>query len=339
MKIGVIDSSGNFLEPYFRNVKSLSDNKIHHFISNQQNKIRYTHSELVCASILKQDPGAQIYFMELKQEKGSYNAQNLVDDLKVLIDYDVDIINLSLGIEENDIFEMRSIVQYAKERNIPIVASLSNNGKLAYPATYQSVIGVGSDSRIVKRGYFTYVSETNSIYFKHDYTSYCQLNSPYMIKGNSFLSATFTGILSRFLKNFLEKTEIKMSIEKISSLLCNTSFPENWANDTLIFLYGTMDYEEINQYEKTVKISSSYSIYTPEDVLSRQFELLNELHKNAVLIKLSLCDFNKKQDIFQFICKYGEKFKYIILKDPLFSFYELYEFNLIYHIRIYQGGW
>lgn len=72
-------------------------------------------------------------------------AQMIRDAIDV---YDCQIINLSAGLE-SDIESVRQAVEYAKEKQVLIVASAGNdyaeNGEVKhYPAAYESVLAVGS---------------------------------------------------------------------------------------------------------------------------------------------------------------------------------------------------
>ena len=60
-------------------------------------------------------------------------------------DYDCDILNLSLGIK-SEYESLKEAVDYAEEKGVLIVSAVGNNGSKArlYPASYDSVIGVGA---------------------------------------------------------------------------------------------------------------------------------------------------------------------------------------------------
>lgn len=64
-------------------------------------------------------------------------------------DYHCDVINLSLAADE-DFQSVREAVAYAREKNVIVVAAVGNSGSAAlwYPASYDTVIGVGA----VKKG-------------------------------------------------------------------------------------------------------------------------------------------------------------------------------------------
>jgi len=64
---------------------------------------------------------------------------------KAVDDYGCDVINMSLGMEQ-DMESMREAVDYAVSKGTIIVSAVGNNGKatLNYPAAYDCVVGVGS---------------------------------------------------------------------------------------------------------------------------------------------------------------------------------------------------
>lgn len=77
-----------------------------------------------------------------------YNGNNTLHTVSVIDVYDCQIINLSAGLE-SDIESVRQAVEYAKEKQVLIVASAGNDyaesGEVKhYPAAYESVLAVGS---------------------------------------------------------------------------------------------------------------------------------------------------------------------------------------------------
>lgn len=70
-------------------------------------------------------------------------AQVIRDSIDI---YKADIINVSLGIHEDNA-ELKEAVAYADEKGIPIISAVGNdgeNGKPYYPASYDTVLAVGS---------------------------------------------------------------------------------------------------------------------------------------------------------------------------------------------------
>lgn len=98
-------------------------------------------------------PKAEIYIFKcayIDEELGYEVApvSNIIDAIRIAIDtYDCDIINVSLGITQ-DYKPLKAVVDYAEEKGVLFVAAAGNDGSLSsnvyYPASYDSVISVGS---------------------------------------------------------------------------------------------------------------------------------------------------------------------------------------------------
>ena len=77
--------------------------------------------------------------------------------------FDCDVINMSLGMEEN-MTTMKTAVEYAAQKGAIIVSAVGNSGNaiLNYPAAYDCVVGVGS---VNQNGTVASFSQTNSSVF------------------------------------------------------------------------------------------------------------------------------------------------------------------------------
>ena len=113
----------------------------------------YGHGTAVASIILKNAPEVKLVPLisnmyengKIVQVDNDTLAQMIRDAIDV---YDCQIINLSAGLE-SDIESVRQAVEYAKEKQVLIVASAGNDyaesGEVKhYPAAYESVLAVGS---------------------------------------------------------------------------------------------------------------------------------------------------------------------------------------------------
>ena len=75
--------------------------------------------------------------------------------------YDVDIINLSLGLAE-DLQSFRAAIKYAEESGVIVVSAVGNNysTRIFYPAAYDSTIGVGSVDRLGNHSSFSQINSS-----------------------------------------------------------------------------------------------------------------------------------------------------------------------------------
>lgn len=92
---------------------------------------------------------------------GTTDSSYIVKAIYMAVDtYDVDVINLSLGLTMN-LQSMKQAVDYAAGKGVLIVAAAGNSGTtdLSYPAAYLNVVGVGS---IQSSGTISSFSQRNS---------------------------------------------------------------------------------------------------------------------------------------------------------------------------------
>lgn len=97
MKIGVLDTDGLFTYEFFVD-KKITVLRGTCNISEKDGieKSRFTHGEIVCSQILKENPSADIFLIPIiKNEKCS--VLSLINGIQQLIDINVNIINLSIG--------------------------------------------------------------------------------------------------------------------------------------------------------------------------------------------------------------------------------------------------
>jgi len=75
--------------------------------------------------------------------------------------YDVDVINLSLGLAEN-LQAFKDAIEYAEKCGVIVVSAVGNNydTRIFYPAAYNSVIGVGSVDRLGNHSSFSQVNSS-----------------------------------------------------------------------------------------------------------------------------------------------------------------------------------
>ena len=93
---------------------------------------------------------ANIKILPLKVagEDGKGKVSDMVDAIYYAAEYGVDVINISMGTSSNSTI-LKEAVEYAVSKDIVVVASAGNDGtsEKEYPASYPSVISVGSISK------------------------------------------------------------------------------------------------------------------------------------------------------------------------------------------------
>lgn len=215
MKIGVVDSGGEFKHSFFKDKNIIIKNSSVETIPKSGYK--YTHAEYICASILKENPNAEIILYNILGNSSKKVGNLLVESIENLLNEKVDIINLSIGIEDICHGELVKVCERAAFENVPIIAAHSNSNSIAYPASINSVLGISS-TNIEADEFCIYDEEKNNIIFTKPGASYHQLNDNHIIRGNSFLAAKITGILSMAMElnpNLFYKEHLKIIMKKL----------------------------------------------------------------------------------------------------------------------------
>jgi len=90
-------------------------------------------------------PKSQIYALKALDKDGTGYVSDVIDAINWCITNKMDIVNLSMGINE-DIFYLEEAVNRAASAGIVVVAATGNEGKnnVSYPARYPSVVGAGA---------------------------------------------------------------------------------------------------------------------------------------------------------------------------------------------------
>lgn len=90
-------------------------------------------------------PKSELYALKALDKDGTGYVSDVINAINWCIDNKMDIINLSMGINE-DIFYLKDAVDRAAAAGIVVVAAAGNEAKnnVSYPARYPSVIGTGA---------------------------------------------------------------------------------------------------------------------------------------------------------------------------------------------------
>jgi len=89
------------------------------------------------------NPGVELYSARVLDDKLEAPVERIVEAIDWAIEQDVDIINMSFGIEKN-VAKLETAIERAAEAGILLVAASGDGDKVAYPAAYDEVIAVGS---------------------------------------------------------------------------------------------------------------------------------------------------------------------------------------------------
>ena len=134
-------------------------------IKNKRKEI-ITHGEYVCSHIFNENPDAEIILVPVINHNMKCSVQDLIDGINLLMDYEVDIINMSIGDEYKYHHELEVICRRACDKGILIVAAHSNNNvKATYPADFLFVLGVRCIDESNPQKIMRYIEEKNEIIF------------------------------------------------------------------------------------------------------------------------------------------------------------------------------
>lgn len=322
MKIGVLDSNGNFNNSFFKDKKVI---KLGNEWKDQEystDVVGFTHAEYVCSFILKENPDAEIILAPIIKENKKSSVLDLIRGIEALMKENVDIINMSLGDEYKYHAEVEEICRVATEQGILLVSAYSNQKpEVTYPASFPFVLGVKCLDLEKPKQVFRYDEIRNDIVFSSKYFSLYHLGIPKFYPGNSFACAVVTGYLSNY------ERKCKEIIFQFINSIFNNYYPYQLLKQKkCFFLTNRIDEPLEQRFIREVMNADRCEV----------FEIgIETLKKNN--IKLELCpvifiDHNNYQEI----CKYKAQImehainypeKEIVLRYPLFSIAERLRFQ------------
>ena len=146
----------------------------------------------------------EIYDVNVLNKHGKANIKDIVEGIEWSIKKQVDIINMSFGIEKDD-SDLREAIRLALENNVVIIAAAGNKMGLNadYPAKYEGVISISSVNKELEldpyaaKGKIDYVApgvDVQAIKIR-------EMNIQKKLSGTSFATAYATGIIAILIGN------------------------------------------------------------------------------------------------------------------------------------------
>ncbi|UKB84718.1 S8/S53 family peptidase [Chryseobacterium sp. MEBOG06] len=163
------------------------------------------HGTGIASIIHKHIPEAALYVVKLSSYHENKSENLLINAISHIVEhYQVDIINISMGINSDTISnELEKVCKAAFDKNMFICASSFYFAeKPCYPAHFNTVIGVGTG--IIKdKTHFRYLKNNpTNILAKGGLQRVANKNNSFKFgSGTSLATAHFTGILANVLKN------------------------------------------------------------------------------------------------------------------------------------------
>lgn len=142
----------------------------------------------------------ELYSVKVIPENGRVSSKYFVDGLEWAISEKVDIINISLGFQ-NDEPEIKRLIDSATDQGIVVIAASGNTYGLnsEYPARYSNVLSIGMLDKNMKatklnaKGKIDFVAPGIEVLSTNNDGEYS------LFDGTSFSAAYITGIVSRIL--------------------------------------------------------------------------------------------------------------------------------------------
>ncbi len=166
MKIAVIDDGVN--SEFFSIGKLSFDIEIldETHIQNRENKKHIVNHGTVCSGIIRNyAPKAQIGSIKIMDYQKQCSCEKLIAALDWCYDNDIFIVHMSVGSSKMiDYVSIRSAVNKLAEKNIIVVAAFNNSGKITFPASFDSVIGVRNNEKLEGNEYFVNENSFNDAF-------------------------------------------------------------------------------------------------------------------------------------------------------------------------------
>lgn len=297
LKIAIIDSGVKLNHPALRGTSP----QIVRFSNLEEGKGSCGHGTAIYNIIKKTESFADIINFQITNEDEEVCYETLIDCLTTIRDnYDIDIINLSLGLSLCDnLEELYSICNDLALKGVIIVSAFENFGAISYPAAFENVIGVTSVDRCRKiDDFILFDDKMLNIGANGNLQRLAWDNPDYIIfNGNSFACAHTTVQVARFMiEGATTFSEILSSFEKIAlkASFCNNScvpknaipkikkaalFPFNKEMHSLIRYYDMLSFEISGIYDarESSRVGSTTSHIMMDNVKSFQIKSVDEI--------------------------------------------------------------
>jgi hypothetical protein len=227
MKIGIIDSG---IEKTHRRLKnSIITDEVYFDLGDNSIKYDVTdycgHGTSIASIIAQTISTAELCIVKIFNNSLITEEKQLIKAINWCIDNSVDVINMSLGIQnENPSRELHDMCLKAYEKNIIIVASAHYIlSKPSYPAFYPYVFGV-TEGRVSNSSEFGFIPDYPIEFVaKGDIHRIAHLNDSFKFSsGTSYACAYFTGIVANHIQQYPEIS----SIDEIRNSLIEKSNPQ-----------------------------------------------------------------------------------------------------------------
>lgn len=214
----------------------------------------------ICAAILKKyNKESEIISIQILNENGRTDIQNLVVALEWCIHQEIPVISLSAGsMDIDDEKCLQDIVSELTEKKIVLVAAANNSNTVTYPASMKGVVGVKCDlsNTLSPEEIFVDVKDIRNIEVTVGTLKDCEDLKEYRLGfHNSFVvpyvSAKVAGLLEQGCKDVLQ--ELSVGFPSVSMDFYRKSFPLMYSPNPIRAQLSGRDYQE-SQILKLIEI-------------------------------------------------------------------------------------
>lgn len=184
---------------------------------------------LIAGELTGVAPNVDLYIANVLNDKGLGRVVDILDGVTYAINSNVDILCMSLGVNKKlpQILEER--IKRAVNKGIIIVCATGNNGKqsVAYPASYDFVVGVGGVNQDLKRADFSnYGFDMDIVAPSVDILSTWKDGKYAYMSGTSTASPLVAGGLA-LIKSYYRKQGIEITPTQIKEMITKLNTKKN----------------------------------------------------------------------------------------------------------------
>jgi len=154
VRIAVLDTGADF--------DLLDVNSGYDFVNGDADAFDDSGHGTLTTSLLKNPlGGSEIYAVKVLDSAGGGYVSYVLEGINWAVTNNIDVVLMSFGCEGDSVF-LQEWVDYAYSEGVLLIAAFGNDGdtRLIYPASYDSVVGVGSVNENLDRSSFSNYGET-----------------------------------------------------------------------------------------------------------------------------------------------------------------------------------
>lgn len=204
----------------------------------------------------------ELYSVKVLNKDNQATVSSVIKALEWCINNDIDIINMSFGMDQYSKI-LEEVIKKAYKNGILLVASAGNNNKVQYPAKYKEVVAVGAiDKELKNVDYSADGSGVELVAPGKEVQTTGFVGSYVTTEGTSIAAAHVTGVAAA-----LKSMDLSMDNQTLRELL-NTSAVtiENSKLKVVNYSNAVLEYKKSNQ-KKNGKKPSAENILHYDDIV------------------------------------------------------------------------